>query len=156
MTTTAVDTTQRIEIAVQAGPEQVWNALIDGDVTPAYYLGFRAEFGDLAPGSPYRYTAGGATMIFGRILAVEEGRALTMTFNGRWDVPTSDLPESTVTFRLFDPFMPMPGVTFLSCRHEGLPDTDAARHLRIGWVTILSGLKTLVETGAPLSSGPAH
>jgi hypothetical protein len=44
----------------------------------------------------------------------------------------------------------MPGVTFLALVHDGLPDTPAADHLEIGWVTILSGLKTLLETGAPI------
>lgn len=43
--------------------------------------------------------------------------------------------------------MPMPDVTFLSCVHENLPATESARHLDIGWVSILSGLKTLLETG---------
>jgi ABC-type Mn2+/Zn2+ transport system permease subunit len=33
-------------------------ALTDGDITPAYYVGFRAEY-DLTPGAAYRYTAGG-------------------------------------------------------------------------------------------------
>ncbi len=48
----------------------------------------------------------------------------------------------------------MPGVANLSCRHEGLPDSDVARQLEAGWVSILSGLKTLLETGTPLS-GPS-
>jgi hypothetical protein len=46
--------------------------------------------------------------------------------------------------------MPMSGVTFLSLVHEGLPETDAAAHLEIGWVTIMSGLKTLLETDRPM------
>lgn len=50
--------------------------------------------------------------------------------------------------------MPMPGVTFLSLRHEGLPDTEDAAHLEVGWVTIRSGLKTLLETGVPLAAPP--
>ena len=60
-----------------------------------------------------------------------------------------------MTFSVFEPFMPMPGVTFLSCGHEGLPDTEAAAHLEIGWVSILSGLKTLLETDAPMAAAPA-
>ena len=44
----------------------------------------------------------------------------------------------------------MPGVTLLTCVHEGLPDSPVAAHLELGWVSILSGLKTLVETGAPM------
>jgi len=48
----------------------------------------------------------------------------------------------------------MPGVTVLSVVHDGLPDTPAAAGLESGWVTIVSGLKTLLETGAPMF-GPA-
>ena len=40
----------------------------------------------------------------------------------------------------------MPGVTFLACTHEDLPATAAAEHLEVGWVSILWGLKTLLET----------
>jgi uncharacterized protein YndB with AHSA1/START domain len=148
-------TTQKLQFAIRATPEQVWQALTDGAITPAYYVGFRAEY-DLTPGTGYRYTAGGGDVITGMVLAVEPGRRLQATFNGYWDPSVAALPESTVTFSIFDPFMPMPGVTFLSCVHEGLPDTEAAAHLEIGWVTILSGLKTLLETGAPMVDGPAH
>lgn len=163
MTTTAApestslvdSTTQKIQLAVRATPEQVWNALTDGAVTPAYYVGFEAHYDDLTPGAAYSYTAGGGDMITGRILEVEAGRRLTMTFNGHWDPAVAELPESVVTFSTFEPFMPMPGVTFLSCVHENLPDTDAARHLEVGWVSILSGLKTVLETGTPLASSAA-
>jgi uncharacterized protein YndB with AHSA1/START domain len=144
-------TTKHIQIAIKAAPEQVWRALVDPSVTPAYYIGFAAEF-DLAAGSSYRYTAGGGEMITGRVVEVEEGRRLVTTFNGKWAPPVAALPESTVTFEIFEPFMPMPGVTFLSCRHEGLDASETAAHLEIGWVAILSGMKTLLETGQPLVS----
>jgi len=88
-------------------------------------------------------------------LRVEPGRRLRMTFNGRWAPDVAELPESTVTFSLFEPFMPMPGVSFLSVVHEDLPDTETAAHLEIGWVAILSGLKTLLETEAPMAAAPA-
>ena len=145
------DTTQKIQIAVKATPDEVWQALVDGGTTPSYYIGFQAHF-DLEPGRPYRYTAGGADMITGEVLEVEPGRRLRTTFNGHWDPEVDALPQSTVTFTVFEPFMPMPGVTFLACEHEGLPATAAADHLEIGWVSILSGLKTLLETGTPLAA----
>ena len=94
-------------------------------------------------------------MITDRVLEVEPGRSLTTTFNGHWAPDVDALPESTVRFAVVDPFMPMPGVTFLSCEHSGLPETETAAHLEIGWVAILSGLKTLLETGAPLAGPPA-
>lgn len=151
-TQTRTETTQTIQLAIRATPEQVWEALTDGSITPAYYLGFEASYGDLAPAASYSYTAGGGDMITGTILEVEPGRRLRATFNGHWDPSVAELPESVVTFSVFEPFMPMPGVTFLACVHEGLPATETARHLEIGWVSILSGLKTLLETGSPLSA----
>ena len=154
-TTNSTTTTQEIQLAIKASPEAVWHALVDGSVTPAYYVGFAAEFGDLTPGSPYRYTAGGGEMITGTIVSVEPGRELVTTFNGHWDPAVDELPESTVRFTLSDTVMPMPGVTILSCVHTGLSDTPAAAGLELGWVAILSGLKTLLETGAPLVGAPA-
>ncbi|MEQ1699824.1 MAG: SRPBCC domain-containing protein [Ilumatobacteraceae bacterium] len=143
-----------ITLAVKASPEAVWAALTDGAVSPAYYLGFQAEF-DLTAGAPYRYSAGGGSMITGTVTDVQPLRTLVTTFNGAWDPAVAALPESEVTFELIEPFMPMPGVTFLSCTHRGLPDADVTAHLELGWVAILSGLKTLLETGAPMVGAPA-
>jgi uncharacterized protein YndB with AHSA1/START domain len=147
-------TTQHVQIAVKATREAVWQALTDGAVTPAYYLGFAADY-DLAPGTPYRYTAGGGDVISGTVLDVEPQHRLVTTFRGLWAPEVAALPESTVSFTLSEPFMPMPGVTILSCRHDGLDDSETAAHLELGWVTILSGLKTLLETGAPMVGAPA-
>lgn len=145
--------TQKIQIAIKADAEQVWDALTDGKTTPAYYYGFEAEF-DLTAGRPYRYTAGGADMITGSVLAVDPGRSLSTTFRGAWDPAVAQLPESTVTVTLSDPPMPAPGVTVVSLVHEGLPATDTAAGVEIGWVLILSGLKTLLETERPLLDAP--
>lgn len=142
----------RIGAAVRADRDAVWNALVDGAVSPAYYYGFTAEIPQEA-GRAYRYTAGGGDMITGRVLAVEPGRSLSMTFTGHWAPDVAALPESTVTFTLTDPPMPLPGVTVLTCVHTGLPEGATASHLEAGWVTILSGLKTLLETGRPLAGG---
>lgn len=142
-------TPQTISLAIRASREQVWQALTDGATTPSYYYGFRAEF-DLHAGRPYRYTAGGGDMITGTVLSAAAPTALSTTFVGHWDPSIAALPESTVTFTLGDPPMPAPGITVLTCVHEGLPD-GAAAHLAAGWVTILSGMKTLLETGAPMT-----
>lgn len=122
---TATGTTVNVSLAVRAAPEQVWQALTDGD------------------------------MITGTVLAVEPGTLLRTTFNGHGDPTVAALPESVVTFCITEPSMPLPGVSVLSCEHEGLTDPGAARDLERGWVTILSGLTTLLETGAPLV-GPAR
>ena len=154
LTTPTPTTDRRIQIAIRATPEQIWHALTDGAITPAYYYGFRAEYGELSPRAPYRYTAGGGDMITGTVLSVDPGRSLTATFHGHWAPEVAALSESTVEFSLIEPSMPMPGVTVLSLQHRGLPDTEAAAHLELGWVAILSGLKTLLETGAPMTGAP--
>jgi uncharacterized protein YndB with AHSA1/START domain len=142
-----------VTLAIKAEPEAIWSALTDGAVTPAYYLGFKAEY-ELTAGAPYRYTVGGGSMITGTVLAVDAPRKLAATFNGAWDASVAELAESQVDFELIDPAMPMPGVTLLSCTHRGLPDSPIAGDLELGWVTILSGLKTLLETGAPMAGAP--
>jgi uncharacterized protein YndB with AHSA1/START domain len=144
----------KITLAIHASPEAVWAALTNGAITPQYYLGFQAEF-DLTEGASYRYTAGGGSMITGIVTHVDTPRALATTFNGAWDPAVAELLESHVTFQLSDPFMPMAGVTFLSCTHSGLPDGEVTTHLELGWVAILSGLKTLLETGAPMVGAAA-
>jgi uncharacterized protein YndB with AHSA1/START domain len=143
-----------IHQAIRGEADAVWRALVDGTMTPAYYVGFTADF-DLTPGGQYRYTAGGGDMITGTVVEVDAGRRLVTTFNGLWDPAVAELPESTVTFILGDTAMPMPGVTLLTCVHDGLPDGDVVTNLELGWVAILSGLKTLVETGAPMVGAPA-
>lgn len=147
-------TTITIHQAIKGDAEAIWQALVDGATTPAYYVGFAAEI-DPTPGTPYRYTAGGGDMITGTVVEADPGSRLVMTFRGLWDPAVAELPESTVTFTIGATAMPMPGVTLLSCVHEGLPDAPVTMHLELGWVSILSGLKTLLETGAPMVGTPA-
>lgn len=148
--------TQKIQVVVEATPEEVWKAITDPAVTPEYYYGFEAHYDDLAPGAPYDYTVGGESVISGNLREVDSGRVVEMTFNGRWNEQVAELPESVVRYELGDTAMSVPGLTHLTLLHEGLPDTDAARDIERGWVLILSGLKTLTETGRPLVPVRAH
>jgi uncharacterized protein YndB with AHSA1/START domain len=143
-----------VHLAIRGDADTIWRALVDGTMTPAYYVGFEADF-DLTPGAAYRYTAGGGDMITGTVVDVDPGHRLVTTFNGLWDPAVAELPESTVTFSIGTTAMPMPGVTLLTCTHDGLPDGPVIDHLELGWVSILSGLKTLVETGAPMVGAAA-
>ena len=77
--------TQRIQVVIEATPEQVWDAITDAAISPVYYYGFAAHFDDLTPGAGYDYRVGEAAMITGTVREVEEGRKLSMTFAGRWN-----------------------------------------------------------------------
>ena len=152
-TTIAPVTTKRVTIAIKAEPEAVWSALADGAQSPAYFYGFSIA-STFEAGADYVYTAGGTPMITGRIVNVTPGESITMTFNGAWDPAVAQLPESTVSYQIGTSSMPMPGVTVLTLTHDGMPDGTTADDVAAGWVLILSGLKTLLETGAPLTSAP--
>jgi uncharacterized protein YndB with AHSA1/START domain len=142
-------TIQKIQLAIKASPAEVWAALTEASISPAYYYGFEAHY-DLTPGADYSYVSGGHQVITGRLLDVIEGKKLSMTFAGTWAPDVAELPESTVTYELGDTAMAIPGLTALTLTHDGLPDNDAAHNVENGWVLILSGLKTLLETGQPL------
>lgn len=146
-------TSQKIQLAIKATPEEVWAALTDPAITPVYYYGFEAHY-DLTPGAAYSYVSDGRPVITGRVREVVEGRKLSMTFTGSWAEDVAELPESVVTYELGDTAMAVPGLTALTLTHDGLPDTASARNVEKGWVLILSGLKTLLETGRPLVPAP--
>lgn len=145
------ETAVSVELAIRADAAAVWRALVDGAITPAYYYGFAAEF-PAASGAPYRYTAGGADMITGTVTSLVAERELAMTFDGHWQPDVAALPTSAVRIQLGAPAMPLPGVTVLRLEHTGLAPSETARDLHHGWAMILSGLKTLLETGQPLAA----
>ena len=147
-------TTQKIQLAIKADPAEVWAAITDGAITPAYYYGFEAHYGDVTRGAEYSYLSDGRPVISGSLRDVIPGKRLSMTFAGTWADDVAELPESVVTYELGETAMAIPGLTALTLTHEGLPDTDAARNVEKGWVLILSGLKTLIETGRPLVAAP--
>lgn len=148
--------TQKIQLAIKATPEEVWSALTSPTVSPAYYFGFEAHY-DLNAGAEYSYVSEGRQVITGRLIDVVEERRLSMTFLGTWAPDVAELPASTVTYELGEAAMGVQGVTTVTLTHEGLPDTESARNVEKGWVLILSGLKTLLETGSPLMPAPpAH
>jgi uncharacterized protein YndB with AHSA1/START domain len=148
--------TQKIQTVIAATPEQVWAAITDANISPAYYYGFVAHYDDLTAGAPYEYRVGDAVMIAGDLREVVEGEKIGMTFRGQWTPAVAELPESIVTYELGPTAMNVPGLTQLTLMHEGLPDTETAREVEKGWVLILSGLKTLLETGRPLVPAPSH
>ena len=81
-------------------------------------------------------------------------RRLVTTFNPHWS-PDDDgvYPESRVTFEITQ----TNGVCKLTLVHDELtPGNPMTDGIFRGWSEILSGLKTLLETGEPLITGPAE
>jgi len=140
------------EIVIRAAIDKVWQALTDPDFTQRYYYGSRVEMPNLSAGSPYRYTsAEGSSLIEGEVLDADPPHRLVLSFNARWDPSLADDPPSRMTWEL-TPITP--DVTNLRAVHDGFEsETGTFHQVSGGWPTIASGLKTLLETGAPLMVG---
>jgi uncharacterized protein YndB with AHSA1/START domain/DNA-binding transcriptional ArsR family regulator len=132
---------------IRATPDTVWRALTESDFTIRYYYRSTVE-SDWQPGSPYRYSIDGEPAIEGQILEADRPRRLVMTFSAVWDPEVAADPPSRMTWELEESG---PGVTRLTVIHGGFEsETETFRQVTGGWSWIVSGLKSLLETGEPL------
>ena len=159
-TATAV-TTQTHRVWIKAEPEAIWQALTDPEWIGRYGYGSRIDL-ELRPGGVYRANsteemlAFGAppVMVEGEVLEVDAPHRLVQTWHALFDPRTAAEPASRLTYEL-EPLKS--GVTKLTVTQElgDAPVTAAivggvVAEAGGGWGWILSDLKTLLETGAPL------
>ena len=136
------------QVFIQTTPERLWQALTDSDFTRLYYFGSEVE-ADWQTGANYRYPIpDGGTYVEGEIIECEPPQKLVTTFKPVWQYPDEQPPTSQVTWLI----EPTGEVCKLTLTHEKL-DLASAKGQEIveGWARITSGLKTLLETGRPLS-----
>lgn len=133
---------------IAAPAARVWEALTDGDMTVQYYYGTRVE-SSWEPGAVVRYTyPDGSVAADGEIIAIDPGKRLEMTFHARWDPELEEEGPVREVWALEE----SDGVTTLT--HETWDvgtDSKTYADFATGISHIVSGLKTLVETGKPLS-----
>lgn len=139
------------EIFIRTTPERLWQALTDGEVTQGYYFGSRVQ-STWEVGAAYHYpNPAGGNYVEGEVLEIDPPRRLVATFRPVFDPYTDDFAPSTVTWQI----EPMGRACKLTLTHEGLNiDDPLTQGLITGWAQILSGLKTLLETGEPLVMEP--
>ena len=143
---------------IRTTPEKLWEALTNGDFSEKYWFGFRIEL---------ELKAGGTVRILppegmeehgdhaGKVLVCEPGRKLVYTWNSK-DKP--GLAEkrnglSRVTYEI----TPMGALVKFRLIHENLLPEDfeknpnTFRGINNGWPAVLSSLKSLLETGEPIT-----
>jgi uncharacterized protein YndB with AHSA1/START domain len=129
--------------------EKLWAALLDPEMTKQYW-GRHCHDSDWQPGSDWThrsYDDAKSVRVVGKVLESVPPRRLVLT----WSLPEdADKPEkiSRVTFEI-EPFMESMRLTVTHDEIE--PDSERTRAVSQGWPAILSSLKTLLETGQPLS-----
>ena len=145
MTTMTAQATQLYQVFIRATPEQVWDAITKPEFTQKYFFGSLVEISD----DEYVGRFGdGSVGVSGRMLELDPPRRLVHGWRALYNPETAAEAESRVTWEL----EPQDGgVTKLTVVHdqlEGAPKT--AESVAGGWMYVLSGLKTLLETGEPL------
>jgi uncharacterized protein YndB with AHSA1/START domain len=141
------DTTAVFEIFIKTTPERLWEAITDPDLRARYSFGVRVD-SDWSEGSTYTSSVPGVVEIAtGENLEVDPPRRLVQSFNALWSDDVKAQGTSRVTWEIEQ--------VADSCRLTVIHDQlrpDAHGELYGGWPMILSGLKTLLETGEDLTT----
>ena len=145
--TAPVGDTAVFEIFIKATPERIWEAITDPVQRGKYSFGVQTH-SDWATGSTYTAGVPGVgEMAEGENLVVEPPRLLVQSFNALW----SDDVKAQGTTRVTWEIEPVGDSCRLTVVHDQLP-ASANAELYGGWPMILSGLKTLLETGELLTT----
>jgi uncharacterized protein YndB with AHSA1/START domain len=141
---------QVYQVFIKATPEQVWDAMTNADFTEKYFYGSRVTFDQKAGGAFVgRGAESGNVMADGEVLEYDRPRRLQHTWRSLYDESAADEPASRVTWELESDG----GVTKLTVVHDRLENApQTAASVAGGWSYVLSGLKTLLETGQPLTA----
>lgn len=128
---------------------EVWEAITNPDLTEQYFYGTRVE-SDWTVGSEMTYTyPDGRVASTGQILAIDPPKRLEFTFHARWDPeleaegPCREVWTLTEFEEMVELAIELFDMTVDSRRYEDFTN---------GIPYIVAGLKSLVETGAPLPS----
>ena len=135
------------EIYIKTTPERLWEAITDEQMRKRYSFGV-GTVSDWSQGSEYKSAVPGVVDIAsGENLEVDPPRRLVQSFNALWSEDVQREGTSRVTWEI----EPVGTSCRLRVTHDQLSD-DANNELYGGWPMILSGLKTLLETGEDLDT----
>ena len=147
MSTMTATTTQVYQLFIRATPEQIWDAITKPEFTAQYFYGARITV------TPEHYEAlGPDDSVWGddQVLEFDPPRRLVHGWRSLYDPELAPEPASRITWEI----EPQDGgYCLLRVTHDRLEQSPktAASVGGMGWMMVLSGLKTLVETGTPLA-----
>lgn len=154
MTTTQL-ATQVYQLYIKATPERVWEAITTPELHAKFFHGARID-STYEPGTPIRSWSPDGRDLWGdnEIHECDPPRLLVHSWQSLYDPELAREPESRVRWEI----EPMEGgYCKLTVVHDRLADSPkTAKGVSGGWMFILCGLKTLVETGEPLGPAPVR
>jgi len=135
------------EIYIKTTPERLWEAITSEQMRARYSFGV-GTVSDWTAGSEYKASVPGVIDIAsGENLKVDPPRRLVQSFNALWSEEVQKEGTSRVTWEI----EPVGNSCRLRVTHDQLAET-ANNEIYGGWPMILSGLKTLLETGEDLDT----
>jgi uncharacterized protein YndB with AHSA1/START domain len=136
------------EIYIKTTPELLWKAIVDEEMRQRYSFGVGVT-SDWTPGSSYeaRHARAGIAISEGKNLEVDPPHRLVQSFIALWSDDVKAEGTSRVTWEI----EPVGTSCRLTVTHDQLPE-GANDELFGGWPMILSGLKTLLESGESLDT----
>jgi len=146
MTTLTETTVQVYQVFIKATPEEIWEALIDPDFTTKYFYGSRITI------TPDRRSStspdGSDSWGDSPVLEWDPPRRLVHGWTALYDPELASEEPSRVTWEIEPQDGGVSKLTLVHDQLEGAPKTAAS--VAGGWMFVISGLKTLLETGKGL------
>jgi uncharacterized protein YndB with AHSA1/START domain len=132
---------------IETTPEQLWEALTSSEFSKRYWFGTEVR-SDWNVGSSFALVTDGKTSDTGKILEADRPRRLSYTFKHELFEEMRAEPATKVVFTL----EPYGNIVKLTVTHEGFMEgSKLLGAVSNGWPAILSGLKSLLETGKVLA-----
>jgi uncharacterized protein YndB with AHSA1/START domain len=136
-------------IYIAATPERVWEALTSAEFSRKYFFGNSVEVEQKVGGAYVVRTPDGALHISGEVVECDPPRKLTFTFNVNWPALVEKLGPTLVSYEIEQAGDAVK--LTMSEQHDRPLSDDILSGGRQGWPAILSGLKSVLETGKPLA-----
>jgi len=143
------DTMEKVfEIYIKTTPDRLWQAITDSEMRRKYTFGVGIT-SDWTPGSSYvaDHAGAGIKISEGENLEVDPPHRLVQSFTALWSDDVQAAGTSRVTWEI----KPVGDSCQLTVTHDRLPE-GVNGQIYGGWPQVLSGLKTLLETGETLTT----
>jgi uncharacterized protein YndB with AHSA1/START domain len=130
-------------------PEKVWEALTSPEFTRKYFWGLGIELEPKLGGSFALRMPDGTAHVQGKVIAWDPPRKFAVSWGVKSPDEFAKLPECHVTYEIA-PAGDAVRLTMTESHSWNIPEAILSGG-RMGWPAVLSGLKSLLETGtAPI------
>ncbi|MGB6892980.1 MAG: SRPBCC family protein [Xanthobacteraceae bacterium] len=130
---------------IAATPEKVWQALTSSEFTRKYFWDRTIEIELKRGGAFVLRLPDGRVNVQGKVMEYDPPRKLSVTWHVEWPEDFRKLPECLVTYEIA-PAGKAVRLTMMESHSWEVPEAILSGG-KTGWPAVLSGLKSLLETG---------